>query len=96
VIEFVFMLTHHDQTVDRPLEVLKEVSECGLTYVGFKDIGAEVPELTQVCAAAHDPLRQRRGGLIPAHCLLVVPGVTRGAVHRLDVAEAPADLGGRV
>jgi DhnA family fructose-bisphosphate aldolase class Ia len=54
VIEFVFMLTHHDQTVDRPLEVLKEVSECGLTYVGFKDIGAEVPELTQVCAAAHD------------------------------------------
>jgi hypothetical protein len=54
VIEFVFMLTHHDQTVDRPLEVLKEVSECGLAYVGFKDIGAEVPVLTEVCAAAHD------------------------------------------
>jgi hypothetical protein len=53
VIEFVFMLTHHDQTVDRPLEVLRQVSDCGLRYVGFKDIGAEVPVLTEVCAAAH-------------------------------------------
>jgi hypothetical protein len=53
VIEFVFMLTHHDQTVARPLDVLVEVSDCGLRYVGFKDIGAEVPELTDVCAAAH-------------------------------------------
>jgi hypothetical protein len=54
VIEFVFMLTHHDQTVDRPLEVLEHVSGCGLRYIGFKDIGAEVPELTEVCAAAHE------------------------------------------
>ena len=53
MIEFVFMLTHHDQTVDRPLDVLEQVSECGLRYVGFKDIGAEVPALTEVCAAAH-------------------------------------------
>jgi hypothetical protein len=54
VIEFVFMLTHHDQTVDHPLDVLEQVSDCGLRYVGFKDIGAEVPALTDVCAAAHD------------------------------------------
>jgi hypothetical protein len=54
VIEFVFMLTHHDQTVDRPLDVLQQVSDCGLRYVGFKDVGAEVPALAEVCAAAHD------------------------------------------
>ncbi len=53
MIEFVFMLTHHDQTVGRPLDVLEQVSDCGLRYVGFKDIGAEVPVLTDVCAAAH-------------------------------------------
>jgi hypothetical protein len=53
VIEFVFMLTHHDQTVDHPIDVLGQVSDCGLRYVGFKDIGAEVPVLTDVCAAAH-------------------------------------------
>jgi hypothetical protein len=33
--------------------VLEQVSDCGLRYVGFKDIGAEVPVLTDVCAAAH-------------------------------------------
>jgi hypothetical protein len=54
VIEFVFMLTHHDQTVDQPLDVLKQVGDCGLRYVGFKDVGAEVPALAEVCAAAHD------------------------------------------
>ena len=54
MIEFVFMLTHNDQTVERPLAILEQVSECGLGYVGFKDIGADVPELTEVCAAAHD------------------------------------------
>lgn len=53
MIEFVFMLTHHDQTVARPLDVLEQVSDCGLRYVGFKDVGAEVPVLTEVCAAAH-------------------------------------------
>ncbi len=53
MIEFVFMLTHHDQTVGRPLDVLEQVSDCGLRYVGFKDVGAEVPVLTEVCAAAH-------------------------------------------
>jgi hypothetical protein len=53
VIEFVFMLTHHDQTVDQPLDVLAQVSDCGLRYVGFKDIGAEVGVLSDVCAAAH-------------------------------------------
>ena len=53
MIEFVFMLTHHDQTVARPLGVLEQVRDCGLRYVGFKDVGAEVAELTEVCAAAH-------------------------------------------
>ena len=53
MIEFVFMLTHHDQTVARPLDVLEQVRDCGLRYVGFKDIGAEVPILSEVCAAAH-------------------------------------------
>ena len=39
VIEFVFMLTHHDRTVDDPLSVYKELRGTGLRYVGFKDIG---------------------------------------------------------
>jgi hypothetical protein len=53
VIEFVFMLTHHDRTVDRPLEVYESIRDCGLRYIGFKDIGASVAELREVCEQAH-------------------------------------------
>ncbi|HUZ55440.1 MAG TPA: hypothetical protein VMU94_23285 [Streptosporangiaceae bacterium] len=53
MIEFVFMLTHHDRTVDRPLDVYRGIRHCGLRYVGFKDIGATVAELREVCDQAH-------------------------------------------
>jgi hypothetical protein len=53
VIEFVFMLTHHDRTVDDPASVYEQIRGCGLRYVGFKDIGVPVAELREVCARAH-------------------------------------------
>jgi len=53
VIEFVFMLTHHDRTVDRPLDVYRDIRGCGLRYVGFKDIGATPSELREVGDQAH-------------------------------------------
>ena len=53
MIEFVFMLTHHDRTVPDPAGVYQQVRECGLRYVGFKDIGAPVAELREVCDRAH-------------------------------------------
>ena len=53
MIEFVFMLTHHDRTVDRPLDVYLGIRDCGLRYVGFKDIGATAAELREVCDQAH-------------------------------------------
>jgi hypothetical protein len=54
VIEFVFMLTHHDRTVPDLTDVYEQVRRSGLRYVGFKDIGAPVTQLSEVCAAAHD------------------------------------------
>ena len=53
MIEFVFMLTHHDRTVDRPLDVYRDIRGCGLRYVGFKDIGATPSELREVGDQAH-------------------------------------------
>jgi hypothetical protein len=53
VIEFVFMLTHHDRTVPDPADVYQQIRDCGLRYVGFKDIGVPVTELHEVCARAH-------------------------------------------
>jgi hypothetical protein len=46
VVEFIFMLTHGDSTVPDAEEVLKEIADTGLRYVGFKDIGT-TPELRQ-------------------------------------------------
>jgi hypothetical protein len=54
MINFVFMLTHNDATVPNALEVLEELRGSGLRYVGFKDVGASVEELTEVADAAHD------------------------------------------
>ena len=47
MIEFVFMLTHHDRTVERPADVYDSIRDCGLRYVGFKDVGASVKELQE-------------------------------------------------
>ncbi len=54
MIEFVFMLTHHDRTVGDPLSVYEEVRGAGLRYIGFKDIGAPVPVLRDVCVKAQN------------------------------------------
>lgn len=54
MIEFVFMLTHHDRTVDDPLSVYQELRGTGLRYIGFKDIGAPVPVLHDVCVKAQN------------------------------------------
>jgi hypothetical protein len=53
VIEFVFMLTHHDRTVDNPVGRYEQIRGCGLRYIGFKDIGVPAAELREVCARAH-------------------------------------------
>ncbi len=53
MIEFVFMLTHHDRTVEQPADVYQRIRDCGLRYVGFKDVGASAAELREVCDQAH-------------------------------------------
>lgn len=54
MIEFVFMLTHHDATIPEAAEVLEGLRGTGLRYVGFKDVGASPEALAEVAAAAHE------------------------------------------
>jgi hypothetical protein len=54
MINFVFMLTHSDATVPNALEVLEDLRDSDLRYVGFKDIGASVEQLTEISTAAHE------------------------------------------
>ena len=47
---FIFMLTHTDRTVENCLDIIDEVLPLGLKHVGFKDIGVSseiLSELTQ-------------------------------------------------
>jgi hypothetical protein len=53
VIEFILMLTRDDVTLADVRDVLAEVRDAGLRYVGFKDIGPEPDELRRVTADAH-------------------------------------------
>jgi hypothetical protein len=52
--EFVFMLTHDDATVPNALDVLEDLLDSGLRYIGFKDIGATPPTLKEIAARAHE------------------------------------------
>jgi hypothetical protein len=53
MIEFIFMLTHHDSTVPDTLAVYEQTRDSGLRYVGFKDVGVSTAVLTEVTRAAH-------------------------------------------
>ena len=52
--EFVFMLTHGDRTVEDAAEVVPELAETGLRYIGFKDVGADASRQRELTSLAHD------------------------------------------
>lgn len=50
--EFIFMLTHHDQTIPTAMEVYAELRQIEeLRYVGFKDVGATIDQLQRLTDA---------------------------------------------
>jgi hypothetical protein len=54
VSEFVFMLTHGDRTVEHAAEIVPELADTGLRYVGFKDVGADAARQRELTSLAHD------------------------------------------
>ena len=49
--DFIFMLTRDDQTVEDCLELVEEIAPLGLKHVGFKDVGVDVDRLRALDAA---------------------------------------------
>jgi len=49
--DFIFMLTQRDRTVEDPLEVLDLIRPLGLRHIGFKDIGLPHPVLAKLAEA---------------------------------------------
>jgi hypothetical protein len=54
MIEFIFMLTKDDRTIADAVEVLDSISDVGLRYVGFKDVGADPDRQREITTRAHD------------------------------------------
>jgi hypothetical protein len=54
VSEFVFMLTHGDRTIEHAAEVVPQLADTGLRYIGFKDVGADASRQRELTALAHD------------------------------------------
>lgn len=48
VIDFIFMLTRQDRTVEDCLEVVDLVQDLGLKHIGFKDLGVEEAKLLEL------------------------------------------------
>ena len=46
--DFIFMLTHHDKTVQDCLDVYDSLSGLGLKHVGFKDVGVDRATLREL------------------------------------------------
>jgi hypothetical protein len=54
MINFVFMLTHSDSTIEDALDYVDDVSTTGLRYIGFKDVGATPQRQRWIASAARD------------------------------------------
>ncbi|SMF19209.1 hypothetical protein SAMN06265365_10311 [Tistlia consotensis] len=52
--DFIFMLTRQDQTVEDCLEVFEEIRPLGLGHVGFKDVGVDRATLKALNRAIRD------------------------------------------
>ena len=51
--DFIFMLTRDDRTVEDCLDLIELIRPVGLKHVGFKDVGASPNALTALTKAIH-------------------------------------------
>ena len=51
--EFIFMLTHNDETVANALEVYDALRDTAIRHVGFKDVGASPKALAELAGRMH-------------------------------------------
>jgi tryptophan synthase alpha subunit len=82
MINFIFMLTHADSTIDDALDYVEDVANTGLHYIGFKDVGATPQRQRAIAHAARD------AGLAT---MLEVVSTTREA--EIDSVRAALDAG---
>ncbi len=48
MVDFIFMLTREDRTIEDCLEVVDAIAPLGLRHIGYKDVGVPVPVLAEL------------------------------------------------
>src|SRR4029078_6764087 len=48
------MLTHGARTVENAAEIVPQLADTGLRYIGFKDVGADASRQRELTSLAHD------------------------------------------
>jgi hypothetical protein len=86
IVDFIFMLTRGDRTIEDCLEVMREIAPVGLGHIGFKDVGVDFATLQKLTEAI------RRAGAVsymevvsetPEACLRSAEVAKRLGVDRL-------------
>jgi tryptophan synthase alpha subunit len=54
MINFIFMLTHADSTIEDALDYVEQLGDTGLHYIGFKDVGATPERQREIAHFAHE------------------------------------------
>ena len=70
-VDFIFMLTRHDRTIEDAVEIVDSASDLGVRHIGFKDVGVPRATLERIVARI-----RARGGV----CYLEVVSTTPSAV----------------
>lgn len=80
--EFIFMLTHHDRTLDDALAVYDDIRDLPLRYVGFKDVGVPNDTLRELTRRMHEDGRE-----------VMLEVVSERAEDELRSVQAACDIG---
>src|SRR5271165_7168069 len=97
--DFVFMLTRNDATVENALDLVEIARGLGLRHVGFKDVGAEAPtreaELRGVALGRDLGVDRLMGGVHVEEALRILKGsATRYLPFAGKPSGHPTQLGG--
>jgi len=86
MIDFIFMLTRRDQTIEDCLETMEQVAGLGLRHIGFKDVGVARPvlrELNRRIKAAGATSYMEVVSTTPEDCLRAARNAVELGVDRL-------------
>ena len=87
--DFIFMLTRNDKTVEDAGCLVDQVCDLGVTHIGFKDVGVPVATMEEVVAAIH-----RRGGVCYLEVVSTTPAAVIGSLQSAVALGVDRVLGG--